>query len=385
MGDVRSKSQTIAVTVEDTAGSYKAPTAGSDYLRIQRDGAELTKSKNLIERDIYTGTLGKVSPRVGQTEAGGSLKVELTAADTEGAAPEYARLLKSALGSQRSAAAGTTQTGSTASVIKVVDASIYAVGDTVVIGKTHVSPITAVDTGDDEITLLVPMSAPPADGTEIKALTTFTVAESGHDSLSVTRYLEGDIRQYIYGTLVSGFSLEGFSVGSMPSLNFSLSAMNYDSSVHTQAHTPSLSSQLPPIILGATARMDGTIVHCQEISLSCENEITPKTSVNHENGILSNSVTARSFSGSFAPYMADDSVANYTKFKNNTPFSLFISAYLPGENAGEKKAVCSFYLPNCVATSIADADQDGLMVEQIEFSANRGAAGDKNEIYISFS
>lgn len=388
MGDVTTKSQAWAVEVEDTEGTYKAPTAAGSYVQALREGSELTKSKETVARNIFTGTLGQVAPRVGMFTAGGSLATEWRGAATQGEAPEIDRLIKAALGAKRSMATeDAVLVGSTASVIKVASATKYKFGDIILIkvpGAHHVSPIIAVDAVDNEIELLVPLAVAPAADVAIAKFTTYHVAESGHDSLSVTRYYEKAVRQYITGAKVSSMALGGFSVSAVPSLTFGLSGLNFDSDVHAQAHTPSYSSQLPPIILGACVFMDGQRIDVNELTLNLENAIGFKTSTCAPNGRAAARVTERTFTGTINPYAANDSVAVFTKFKANTPFSLFALASLPGAVAGEKESVIALYLPNCVTTELADTDAEGLVQEAISFSANRGSAGMVDECFMTF-
>ena len=387
MGDVATKSQAWAVEVEDTEGVYKAPTSAASYVQVQRDGSEISKSKETVERNIFTGSLGKVSPRTGMFTAGGTIAAEWKAAMTQGEAPELDKLLKAAFGGKRSLAAEVAlASGSTTEKLKVADASLFSFGDTVLVkvpGAHHVSPIVGVDLEDDELTLLVPLAEAPAEGVMIGKFTTYHVAESGHDSLSVTRYFEKAVRQYIVGAKVSSMALGNFSVSGVPSLTFGLSGLDFDSNLHTQAHTPTYSEQKPPIILGACVFMDGQRIDINELSLNLENAIGFKTSTCAPNGRKASRVTERTFTGTIDPYAANDSVANFTKFKTNTPFSLFALASLPGA-AGEKASVVAIYMPNCLATEMSDADAEGLMKESISFSADRGSAGTIDECFMTF-
>lgn len=387
MGDVATKSQAWAVEVEDTEGEYKAPAGASSYVQVLRDGSELTKSKEVVERNVFTGTLGKVSPRTGMFNASGTIAAEWKASSTQGEAPEIDKLLKAAFGAKRTLAAEVAlAAGSTTEILKVADASLFSFGDTVLVkvpGAHHVSPIIGVDTEDDELTLLVPLAEAPAEGIMISKFTTYHVAEAGHDPLSVTRYFEKSVRQYIVGAKVSSMALANFSVSAIPTLTFGLTGLNFDSNLHAQAHDPAYSSQKPPIILGACVFMDGQRIDVNEVSVNLENGIGFKTSTCAPNGRKAARVTERSFSGTINPYAASDSIENFTKFKSNTPFSLFALASLPGA-AGEKASVVAIFMPNCIATEMADADAEGLMQEQISFSADRGSAGTIDECFMTF-
>jgi hypothetical protein len=86
------------------------------------------------------------------------------------------------------------------------------------------------------------------------------------------------------------------------------------------------------------------------------------------------------------PYKDDTSVTNYTKFNANTAFSLFITAKNPSSTSGEVElgSVIGIYLPNCLITEKAISEVEGILTDEITFSADRGASGTTEEIYIGF-
>lgn len=393
MADVVNKNQAWAVEIEDTEGTYKAPQSAASFLQTLSDGAELSRSKEVIERNIFTSSVGKTSPRTGMFTASGTIPVEARAFSTEGDETEYDALMRSALGSRRQAATTTTTkaSGNTATVLQIEDADIskFNVGDMILVkqaGAYHVSPITdkTTGTGTATITLLVPHpSGDMADSVVIAKHTTYHVADQGHPSLSISRYLEDSILQQATGCKVNSLSLEGFSTGSLPTFSFGFEGMNFDSSLTAPPYSPSYDSQLPPIVLSAKVFMDGTEIDVNELSFSMENALGWKTATNAENGRKGSRVTERTISGTMNPYMKDDSISNFTKFKAGTAFSVFAYAMLPSSTAGQFSGVVAVYMPNCVMTDLGESDQDGLMQDSISFSANRGATGSVDELYIS--
>jgi hypothetical protein len=46
--------------------------------------------------------------------------------------------------------------------------------------------------------------------------------------------------------------------------------------------------------------------------------------------------------------------------------------------------VVGVVLPNCITTEIPTGDLDGLLTDDISFSANRGSAGTTEELYIGY-
>lgn len=387
MSDVVNKNQSWAVEIEDTEGTYKAPQTSSSFVQTLAEGAELSRSKETIERNIFTNSIGKTSPRTGQFTSSCTIPVELRAKSTEGDAPEFDKLLQSAMGTKRTVSEVTSDVDThTTSRIMITDADLtYEVGDIVMIkeaGSYHVSPIS--DVTNTYIDLLVAADSAFSSEVVVAKATNYKLADSGHPSLSISRYLENAVLQQITGCKITSMSLEGFATGQIPSLSFSGEGLNFDSSLTAPPFTPTYDNQLPPIILDARVMMDGSNIDVNELSFSMENSLGFKTSVNAENGRVSSRATDRTITGSFNPYMRSDSMENFNKFKNNTPFSIFGYAKLPSSTAGEFSGVVAFYMPNCLITELGEADQDGILQDSISFSANRGNDGSQNELYIAF-
>lgn len=393
MSDTVKSNLAWAAIIEDTEGTYKAPAGATEFLQTLKDGSELSGSKEQLERNVFTSSIGKTTPRTGQFQASGSLAVEARAHSTAGAAPEYDGLIRSAMGSRRQAGTTTTTKGSgnTASVLQIEDADIskFNVGDIVLVkqsGAYHVSPITAKSTGTGTatITLLIPHpSGDCSDSVVIEKFTTYYLADSGHPSLSVSKYTEGAVLEQAVGCKVTSMSLENFTTGQMPSFNFSFEGLNFSRSLTAIPYTPSYDTALPPILLDAKIYMDTTALTVNELTLSLENTLGFKSSIAAENGRVSSRATERTITGSFNPYKQDDSIANYTKFVNNTSFALFAYAKVPTGVSGQFGNIVAIYMPNCTITDLGETDQDGLLQEAISFSANRGTAGTTNELYIS--
>lgn len=387
-----------AVEVESTEGTYVAPTsATTSYVQVLADGAEISPAKELLERNIFNGSIGKSLPRTGQRSVTGAMPVEMRAADTEGAAPEADALFRGAMGLRRQVTTTTADntdavSAHTTSRIYLLDAdgSKYNVGDIVTIsvaGDFHTSPIIATSStaGDSYIDLLVPAANAFANGNVIKAVTTYVTADSGHPSLSVSKYIEASVLEQATGCRITNMSLDNFSTGQLASFNFGFEGLDFDRSLTAQPHTPTYDSTLPPIILSACIYQDGTQITVNEFNFSLENTLGFATSTCSSNGRTSGRITQRSISGSFNPYKTDNSIADFTKFKNNTEFSLFGSAYIPSGTAGEYGNVVAFYLPKCISTELSESDQDGLLQETVSFIASRGADASSEELYLSFS
>jgi len=387
-----------AVEIEVTEGVYVAPTdASTSYVQTLTDGTEMTPAKELLERNVFNGSIGKTTPRTGMRSVTGALPTEFRAAEVEGDAPEYDALMRSALGLRRQVTA-TVIDGTDASAVHTTtrmylsnaDGSKYSIGDVVTIKSAasyHTSPVIAVSSavGDSYIDILVPKPVAPSDSDEIMALTCYVTANSGHPTLSVSKYLETTVLEQAAGCRVNNMSLEGFTTGQLASFNFGFEGMNFDRSLTAQPHTPLYDNSKPPIMLGACVYQDGVQINVNEFAFSMENTLGFATSTCSPNGKISGRATERSITGSFNPYKQDDSVSDFDKFNDNTEFSLFATANNPTTTAGEYSQVCSIYMQSCISTELSESDQDGLLQEGISFSAGRGDDSSKEEIYICFS
>ena len=394
MGYSVKSNTSIGIREEVTEGTYLEPLA-AEYMQVLKDGESMDVTKELVERNVFNGSLGQTTPRRGLEGVTGALPVELKANGTEGAAPEYGLLWESCLGTKRNAVTKTSSDADggtysdTVICLADADANVFNIGDVVTTkrsGAYHTSPISSVSNaaGDTNITLLI---ADPAgayvDGIVITAVQTYYPADSGHPSFSVAKYIEDAVRESAWGCKVNSVSLEGFTTGGIASLNFAYEGADGTRAVAALGVTPTYDSALPPIILDACVYKDGVAVGINEATLSIENTLSWITTTC--NGKIASRVTDRKITGTIDPYKENDDVAYWTLFDNGTAFSLFLRAYVPTTTTGEYGDVCSIYLPNCTITSMADADADGLLKDVLTFSADRGVTGTTNEIYVSYN
>lgn len=379
---------------EVTEGTYLTPSSAVAFISPLSDGLELTPAKELLERNNLNASIGKTKPRGGMKSVTASIGVEAKAHGTAGSAPEYGPLVKATLGSRRQNTTVVTSkaSGNTATVLQIEDADItkFAVGDCILVkqsGAYHVSPVVSKTTGTGTASITLLVAHPSGDMTDsvtVEKFTTYLTANTGHPSLSISKYVESARLEQAAGCKVTSMALNNFTTGQLADWSFSLEGMSFAHSLTAPSYTPSFDSALPPIVLGACVYVDSTKVPVNEVSFSVENTLGWKTSTCDSNGRIASRMTARTVTGSFNPYKQDDSISNYTKFNSETSFSLFGFMAVPTSTTGEVEDVVAFYMPNCMITELGEADQDGLLQETISFSANRGAAGDTEEIYITF-
>jgi hypothetical protein len=394
---VRDKTS-FAVEIEDTEGQYKAPTSGESYVQVLKDGAEMTRSQELLERNIFTGSIGKAQSRLGTRSVSGSMGVEMRAGEVEGESPEADKLYTSALGSKKTRVSVTTGEGNTASVLSIPDEDIseFSVNDIVLVkeaGNFQLSWVASVDEGSGEgdasITLGLVLEDAPADNVEIAAVTQYSASDTGHPSLSISKYIEDKVLEQAVGCKVTSMSVENFTTGQIPSVSFGFEGLSFDSSLTPSPFSPDYDDSLPPIALRACILQNGNKIQVNDFTLSVENTLGFVTSTCSENGRISSRVTERSITGTINPYKDDESLTQFNKFKCNTPYTLFVYAFNPQldgecEFDGEFDGAVAFLLPNCITTELGESDQDGLLIDDVTFEANRGVAGTVEELKVAF-
>lgn len=386
----------VGIEEESTENTYIAPQAATSYVAPLNDGMEITPARELLDRDVMDGSVGKSSPKQGMKSVSASMPVELRGSGTEGAATDFDLLVKGALGATRAISTTTTTkaSGNTATLLQIEDADIskFAVGDIIVTkgtGAHHVCVVTARATGAGVATLTVSPAHPAgdhADSVVISKSKMYYTANTGHPSLSISNYVGNTVVEKAIGCKVSGMSIDNYSTGQLASLNFSLEGLDFDRADGAAPHTPTLDSGTPPVILSATLYKDGTALQVNEFGLSVENTLAKITDFGSSSGNVSQRVSERVITGSLNPYLDDTSVANFTAFNAGTEFALFVRAYIPSSTAGEitMGSVVAIYLPKCVLTGNTIGDQDGTSVEQLEFRAGRGSDGSTEEMYMGF-
>lgn len=384
----------IAVMKEVTEGTFVPAASGGDFIGVLSDGVELTPTKDLLERDVLTGSIGKVVPRTGMRSVAGSIGVELKAGQAPGDAPEASPMLESALGATRNQASDivTKSSGNTASVLQIADADIgkLAVGDIVLIkmaGAYHVSPIISKTTGTGTATATLLLPHPSGDITDsahIAPFRTYYTANTGHPTLSISKYVESAVFEKGIGCRVGTMALQNYSTGALPSLSFGFEGLNFDRTLAAPAYTPSLDTSLPPVVLNACVYMDTDDIQMNEVAFSVENTIAFATSTCSTTGRISGRVSERKVSGTLNPYKDDADLTQYNRFTAGTQFSLFSYAYNPTGVDGEFNQVVAFYMPKCVVSELGESDQDGILQDAISFVASRGTDGATEEIYMGF-
>lgn len=391
MSDSIKNNTKAAIMTEATEGTYLTPASGADFISPLNTAFEIKPTKEILKRNNINSSIGETKPRGGMRGVTAQISVEAKANGTAGAYPEYGPLMKSALGNSRqNTTVVTTKTGNTASVLQIQDSDIskFNVGDIILVKKSgayHVSPITSKSTGTGTATVTLLVAHPSGslpDSVTVDKFSTYFTANTGHPTISISKYTEDAKLETAYGCRVNAMSLKGFTAGKLADLDFALEGLGFDQSLTAPSYTPIYDSALPPIVLSASVYQDGTALAVNEVSFALDNKIAFRTSTASSNGKIGSRVSARTVKGTIDPYKASDSIAQFTKFNNDTSFSIFGYMAVPTGVAGEFKDVFAFYMPDCFIDTIAEKDQNGLLQESLAFSANRGSTGSTEEIYI---
>ena len=376
---------TIALQVESTEGTYAAPGDGTDYIESLSDGLEMTKTIEEIERDVLGGTVEKEASRRGIPEVTGTIPVEFRASGTAGGAPQALdKQLRSLLGGKRQAATADTTTGATSTVLTFTSHP-FLKGDSVLVkeaGAFEVRPISAITSTTITFPFALDAGA-PADGVTVEAVTTYFSSTSDSVTLSAEMNYGGEIKDKVAGLRVNSGSLENFTVGQVPSMNFGLAGLSSDRSDATPDYAADFSADaLPPVALEACLWISGVKLSYSELSLSIENEVAQITDACSANGKIGSRITGQTVSFTANPYADDTTFANYTNWDNNSDVSIFFYAYNPASTAGEFSEAVAVWMPQGKLTANSAADNEGLLTDAIEFKAHRSAGSDS--IFMSF-
>jgi hypothetical protein len=372
--------QKLAITKEVTEGLYVAPSASTDFLEVQ-EGIELKTAIETLDLKVIGLGLSKKAPRQGLKSVSGSISSYMKAGSASNSACESDLLLECLFGSKKATASKTSTTGNTSSVINFASTTGLAVGDIVVVkeaGAYHTSPIASIVV-DTSITLLIAGVGAFSNAVVVDAFTSYGLTNTGHSSLSISKYSEDAVLESASGVKVTSMSVESFETAKNALFKWGFEGAKFDRSLTAPPVAPTYDSSNTPVILNACLYLDGVEVKINNFSLSVDNKLGLLK--NTCDGVTGSRVVERTVKGSINPYKDSASLAFFNNFVNGTAFSLFISASNATGVTGEFKEVVSFYLPLCITTGLNEADQDGVLQEVIEFSCTATAA--MKELFIS--
>lgn len=392
MGLLVKNKSSIGIKKEVTEGTYIAPASALDFLEVLASGSEVSMKRDIIERNVLSSTIENVSTRVGMKNVSGNIPVEFKSGTIAGAYPREDVLYESLLGGKRQSVTITTKaTGNTSTVLAIDDADIakLKVGDCVLIKKAgafEVRPVvTIVSTpGAATATLLFALSGgAPGASVVIEAFSTYYHADA-YIPMSISYYAGGEIKEAAIGAKSVSGALEGWETGKIPTFKFAISATDMSQTVAAPAFNPDFSGDAKaPTMFKAQAWINALSVDYNKLGLTLTNEKTDILSAAASSGKIATKKTKFTVEGTIDPYKSSTDVGTYNNYNNNTDISIFTYAfYDDGTVAGEFKNVVAIYIPKAKITELNEADQNGVLVEEIKFKAFKQLGGDS--VFLGF-
>lgn len=385
---VNKSESTLALVVESTEGTYVAPSSGSDYVEPLADQLDLNKTREEVSRNLLTDTVETEASRVGTTDVAGTIGVELKANSTEGDAPQSLDvLLRSLLGGKRQITSDqTSSTTHTSTTINFADASAFNVGDCVLVkeaGAYEVRPISST-TGTSITFPFALDNGAPSDGVVVAQVTTYYHDTGNAPTFSAEHNIGSQaIQQQAAGLRSASGSVENWSVGQIPTMNFSVQGLSLDRADTDASFSGTFTDATPPIALEACAWVGGNKMSYTEFSMSVENTVSYIPDACDADGRIGSRITGQSVSLTLNPYLDDaDLTKTWNKFNNNDDVSFFIYAFNPSGVTGEFNEAVAIYVPQGKILEAPVADVDGIVTEALSIKAHRSSGNDT--IFMSF-
>lgn len=226
-----------AIKEETTVGTPVLPSAGSDYIPLRSGGFSIEPGIEEIESDELVNSIGAAKSSLGKETPSGSHNVYLKHSETEGTAPEYALLLKSAMGSLTNKSEFDTIAGSTAGtssargVVKVDsgEGTNYSVGQALLIKDDtngyNIRNVYEINT--DDLGVNFNLATAPGTGVNLGQPTYISPSSSDHPSYTMTmRNGNGAALQVVAGCRTSAITMN-MNAGEQAECEFSYEGTSY--------------------------------------------------------------------------------------------------------------------------------------------------------------
>lgn len=228
----------VAFKEETTANTLITPSAAS-FVAV-REGMKMSQEVDLLQTDEMINNLGPAKPYRGQEKPKGSFPKYLRHSGVEGTAPQYAVLIKSAMGTQTTNAtqydtiAGSTAGTSAARGTLVVDSgegANFVVGQAVLIKDTtnghSIRNVRSISS--DTLSLNFNTSSATPTLMNLGKAIHFSPAKSGHVTFSAHHYAARSSSTFvesISGCRTTQMALD-FPANSFAEMNFEFEGMQY--------------------------------------------------------------------------------------------------------------------------------------------------------------
>ena len=193
MAGITVRTSALAIKAETTEGTLERPTVGTDFVALQDDAA-MTPAFESLENAELKASLGRSEPQLGAEDPTFTFSHYLRHSGTEGTTPGYGEILKTLFGQEDDAGVEhDTVGGSTTSVVNVdaAEGATYLRGQGVMV-KHAANPyeIRVVDSvATDALTMSFDLNNAPPSATNLGEAITYTVLNTGHQSVSLWHYL----------------------------------------------------------------------------------------------------------------------------------------------------------------------------------------------------
>lgn len=229
---ISNKATVFAIVEEATEGTITQPASGADFIPIQTD-LEMNAELEKLDNEEMKNSLGPAKKITGVENPKASFSHYMKHSGVEGQAPSWGKLIKSLFGAVKVAATEyLTVSGSSTTQIKVADASVYRVGETLLVKDAtngySIAVIHALETVTDMLTLGFKLAVAPAAGVSLgKAVTYYPVNDSSHPSVSLWRYIgNGGAKDMVRGARVTELSFSA-EAGQLINAKVSLEGVEY--------------------------------------------------------------------------------------------------------------------------------------------------------------
>lgn len=226
----KNRSSQLAVVQEVTSGTIVAPSAGTEYLALQ-EGYSFEGGFQEQENNEIKASIGVAKSIQGIEEPKGSFDHYLRHSGVEGQAPGFLPLLESALGStSTNSTERLTAAASTVSVVKLAAGGTdFARGKAVMVkdgtNNFSIRPVHSVSSND--LTLGFDLSAAPAAGLGVGKCVNASVANEGHQPLSMWLYRgNGGALEAIAGAKITDMNIS-IKAGELINTSYSFEGTKY--------------------------------------------------------------------------------------------------------------------------------------------------------------
>lgn len=231
----KSRSSVIGIKEESTEGTLIELASGSEFTEI-KPGFSVNSSVETVESDVLVDDIGASEPFVTKETPTVSLSKPLKHSGVEGQAPDYAVIVKSAMGSQTdnsteydtvsSSTAGTSSAAATL-IVDSGEGASFAEGQAVLIkdGTNGYSVRNAKSISSDTLTLNYNLSTAPASGVNLGKAVHFAPATDDHPTFSVHHYQSSasssSLHQAVAGCRTTSMSLN-FPANDIATMDFEI-------------------------------------------------------------------------------------------------------------------------------------------------------------------